>query len=238
MTTKKTPAPAAMSVTLTDAELRVLLAPVVPFASNDDRLPVLTAVSLNVRGGYLVAAATDRFRMAMQRVRLAAGVPDGFAALVDIAFVKKLLAAFKPVRGRDPLEVTLTVEDDTIWATAGGGFGFDLADIRIGSRLILGQFPTVETLVTRDLAEQPTADVFGLNPSFLAAFKTAADVHGEPVIVVRPGVGAGKPVMVQVGDDFLGLLMPRKSRDVGAPPFAHGWAEFLGDNTAPAKAAS
>ena len=53
---------------------------VVPSASRDDTLPMLTGVCLDIDGGTLTLAATDRYRLAVREMPWAAARPGLRAA--------------------------------------------------------------------------------------------------------------------------------------------------------------
>ena len=60
--------------------LAVAAAQVVPAASRDDTLPMLTGVCLDIDGETLTLAATDRYRLAVRDVRWDPAVPGLRAA--------------------------------------------------------------------------------------------------------------------------------------------------------------
>lgn len=55
--------------TIGGGELAAATAQVLPAASRDDTLPMLTAVCLDMRGDVMTLAATDRYRLAVRQVR-------------------------------------------------------------------------------------------------------------------------------------------------------------------------
>src|SRR5215472_11901262 len=71
------PAPAG---TVDGGVLAVAAAQVVPAASRDDTLPMLTAVCLEIDGETLTLAATDRYRLAVREVSWVPAVPGLRAA--------------------------------------------------------------------------------------------------------------------------------------------------------------
>ena len=81
--------------------LAVAAAQVVPAASRDDTLPMLTAVCLDIAGETLTLAATDRYRMAVRDVRWDPAVRGLRAAAMvparTLADVAKTMAAGVPV---------------------------------------------------------------------------------------------------------------------------------------------
>jgi len=81
--------------------LAAAAAQVVPSASRDDTLPMLTGVCLDIDGPIMTLAATDRYRLAVREVRWDPAVPDLRAvALVPartLADVARTMAAGVPV---------------------------------------------------------------------------------------------------------------------------------------------
>jgi DNA polymerase III subunit beta len=81
--------------------LAAAAAQVVPSASRDDTLPMLTGVCLDIDGPVMTLAATDRYRLAVREVRWDPAVPDLRAvALVPartLAEVARTMAAGVPV---------------------------------------------------------------------------------------------------------------------------------------------
>ena len=73
------------------------------FTGKDDTLPVLTCVRLERHGRYLIAAATDRFRLAAVRIDVdwEPGAPDDWATMIMGDDLKQVVSSYKSVkRGR------------------------------------------------------------------------------------------------------------------------------------------
>jgi DNA polymerase III subunit beta len=114
---------------------------VVPAASRDDTLPMLTAVCLDIDGDTLTLAATDRYRLAVRDLRWDPAVPGARAAAMvparTLADVARTMAAGAPVTisfgmagaaaGRDP-------------RPADGMITFEGGNRRLAARLIGGEF--------------------------------------------------------------------------------------------------
>lgn len=221
------------TATLTVDELHALLKPVIPLAASDDMPPVIAAVHIKAHGDYLTAAATDRFRAGIQRIRPADGVSDDFEALVNINDAKRLLAIHKPVRGKDSLPVTLSVDDGVLWSESTGGFGFDLGSARLGMRLVLGKFPNLASLFTAPIDSVDDPGDLLLDIALLSGFKAAAEVNrGDdraPGLIMRKA-GPNKPVMIHAGEDFVGLIMQRKLDGKSGCPadWVDSWRDHFG----------
>ena len=70
------PAP-PLAGTIDGGELAAAVAQVLPAASRDDTLPMLTAVCLDIRGAVMTLAATDRYRLAVRDLDWQPGQPAG-----------------------------------------------------------------------------------------------------------------------------------------------------------------
>ena len=132
--------------------LAIAAAQVVPSASRDDTLPMLTGVCLDMDGGQLTLAATDRYRLAVRDLpwepvhgglRAVALVPartlaDAARAMspgmpVDISFVT---GPAEPAAAEPPAAGSRTAEP----RPAEGMISFGIGGRRLTARLIGGEF--------------------------------------------------------------------------------------------------
>jgi hypothetical protein len=218
MTTKK---PVTQTVTMKASQFRALVAPVIPLADQSAwGLPILNAVSIEAHGDYLIATATDRYRLGVQRIKMAEAVP-GFAALVSIRVLRSVLSIFKATRKSDPM-LSITSSEGVLAVKSIGGLGIDYGFMS-GSMtwpLVDGQYPKVRSILTEAVAKEDSAPLL-LNPSFLADF-AAAQTNGEPIVMRGT---AGHAVFVQVGADFIGAIMQVTKSE--APKVDADWTTFL-----------
>jgi DNA polymerase III beta subunit, central domain len=221
MTRTTAPQTTITTVTMKASQFRDLVAPVMPLADQDSTyLPILNAVSIEAHDDYLIATATDRYRLGSQRVKMAEDV-SGFAALVSIRSLRSVLSIFKTTRKADPL-LCITSAEGVLSVKSVGGLDVD-GGFMAGSMswaLVDGQYPKVREII----ATAASAEVSGpllLNPSLLSAFGTAQK-HGEPM-VMRGAVG--KSVFVQIGPDFIGAIMQVRSSE--AAKLDADWTTFL-----------
>ncbi len=143
------PDPPPVAGTVDGGVLALAAAQVVPAASRDDTLPMLTAVCLDVRDETLTLAATDRYRLAVKDVQWEPGVPGlRAAALVPartLADVARSMAAGVPVT------VAFEAGQSGAGAVAGDGpardprpadgvISFEGGNRRLTARLIGGEF--------------------------------------------------------------------------------------------------
>lgn len=227
------------TITLTATQLRDLLTPVLPHASKDDTLPVLTAVHIRTAGRYVTAIATDRYRIGFQRVALDPEPEAGFDAVVSVVALKRLLAMFRPTRSHNPA-VRLTVDDGRLTATAAstlddGGEqpnmwfpGDSLAGATLTFQLVDATHPPIDRLVRDALNGKPEdgATAPSFNPEFLADFRIGQPRH-LPMRISATGA-VSKPWLIRIGDDFIGLIVPLRYADPdSAPGDAATWLPLL-----------
>lgn len=218
-----------LSIEITSRELAELVNPVTPCAGTDDFTPILKAVRIESRGAYLTASATDRFRVGVSRIKPAVTPPAGLAFTLGIAELKRIQAIFKGTRHTTP-SLRLTVTEAGLRVESLGGFeGFSSASMTFS--LLTGDFPRLAPLIANhDNSSTEPVKTVALNAKFLAAFQHAVS-DGSPLVV--RSANYGKPVIVTVGDYFIGALMP--TRRAGEPantgdPELTEWIEMFGDD--------
>jgi DNA polymerase-3 subunit beta len=140
------PAPAG---TVDGGVLAVAAAQVVPAASRDDTLPMLTAVCLEIDGETLTLAATDRYRLAVREVSWVPAVPGLRAAAMvparTLADVARTMAPGVPVTvafGTGGAEVSAAQRAGAGRSPrpADGMISFEGGSRRLTARLIGGEF--------------------------------------------------------------------------------------------------
>lgn len=195
------------------------------FATKTDDLPILNAVRLEATGTHLLAVATDRFMLGVSSAEYE-GAP--FVITLPMAEVKLILGACKLKAGR--------------WKPK------DVVDLRVTPKGTLLHVTLDETVITvptfqsasdftypewRKLLGASTTEVgevigtVGINPQYLAKF---GKIGRQAKFYLR---APNKPVMVRIGDDFVGLIMPIRIPD--DDPKVWTLPEWL-DDTAPASA--
>lgn len=213
-------------------ELYQLLTAGMICAGKDITLPMLSCVRLETSGNELLAISTDRFRMGVARIGFVAeaGVDTSkFVALLPVEDVKRTVASLKiPAKERDIVVVTLTLSDGKLaWTrdddTWSGVMRDESADL---------QFPKWRGLMAPPanrpaLAEQNTEYVgFMCTAPYLADFGKA--VWGrDQTIIIEPSEKPGRPIMVRVGEHFLGLLMPVRKSDFDTAAVRAQWNGIL-----------
>jgi len=140
------PAPAG---TADGGVLAVAAAQVVPAASRDDTLPMLTAVCLEIDGETLTLAATDRYRLAVREVSWVPAVPGLRAAAMVPA--RTLADVARTMAPGVPVTVAFGTGQAEASAAPGAGAGrsprpadgmisFEGGNRRLTARLIGGEF--------------------------------------------------------------------------------------------------
>jgi DNA polymerase-3 subunit beta len=216
------------TVTTTASQLRTLLAPVLPFADQGDSLPILSTLRVRGHGEWVTAFATDRYRAALQRVRIEA--PADLDVNIPITSARLMLATFKTTRALDP-ELTLVFNKDTNRVSVeSGSIGLGMFDARVSFALYDGEYPkALSILLTAAEAEPVAVADVGLNPHFMADFRHVAQRH-EPMRV-KAGE-PGRPIFVAIGDDFRAAQMPVRSASDVPALIDDSWRALL---TEPAK---
>lgn len=142
------PDPPPSAGTVDGGILALAAAQVVPAASRDDTLPILTAVCLDIHGETLTLAATDRYRMAVRDVRWTPVTPDLRAAAMVPA--RTLADAARSVVAGAPVTVAFETGQSAIGPAATGPgreprpadgvISFESGDRILTARLISGEF--------------------------------------------------------------------------------------------------
>lgn len=187
------------TVNLPARELVAALTAVIPMAGVDDTLPILTCVHFETRDGQLHLATTDRYLLGTFRVE-GAEIEGEVSANIEGRDVKDLLAFARKAKVA-PLTLTFGEHDLTV---------SDFERVAI-FRTFDGDFPKVWAILD-GLGDQPET-VFGVNPHKIAAFAKAAG--SDKTTPIRLSLTSPvKPIRVELGDRFVGVVMPVRLPDV------------------------
>ncbi len=168
------PEPPPLAGTIEGEAMAAAIAQVLPAASRDDTLPILTAVCLDIDGDQITLAATDRYRLAVRRLRWEPAEP-GLRA-VALVPARTLADAARIMTAGAPVSVAFAAGESTRGegtagestrgeGTAGGGPGggsgsgrrageprpaegmiaFECGGRRLTGRLIGGEFIRYES---------------------------------------------------------------------------------------------
>ncbi|MGW5680331.1 DNA polymerase III subunit beta family protein [Nonomuraea sp. NPDC003754] len=228
MTTSTCPA----IVTLTGTALRQYLGAVLPHASTDDTLPILTAVTFEVADGALYALATDRYTMGIVRQPLDTDQPHPTSALSVIISAAALQATARQVKAR--ARVTLTVTEQAVTIEQAGAFTLACRLPALEMSPLLSNWRTWFADQVRNKPDRAVHTDRGtaLAPAYLARFRPATRDHLP--LQFRP---AGRAVVVTCGEHFLGLISPRRptEQETAQPDPLDSW--LPANEVADAKAA-
>lgn len=221
---------AAGSVVLTAGQLANLIKPVLPFAATGRDLPTLAAVHLVVRGAYLLAETTDRYRLAITRHRLERPVPQ-FECLLPTRDARHMVNLFRGPRGRgQDVVLRLTVSSGGLNVAAADGLE-EFVGASWTYRLEESWYPDVAHLIAEALDrcdESQTARTVHLNGSYLGDWRHIITDGASPLSLSAPD--PLKPVVIRYGVDFIGIQMPVR-RDPHAEydeaAYRASWAPLL-----------
>lgn len=217
------------TIAVSSHHLLWLLNSVSPHTADDDVLPQLVHVLLEVEPGRLRATATNRFTLATATV--AADVPDeaiGAAALLPRAAADRTRVELNDLETH--VGVILDVDERQV---SFGILGDRHAYTVDGERLSM--FPKWRSLVAgalRDLdgAEGATVPV-GSRLLALWAPVAAGSIH-DSLLLTAPNDVALSPLVLRYGDPaggraLLGLQMPRRTTEYSTPSrAAEQWREW------------
>lgn len=195
-----------MPTTIEVGDLHRALTALQSFAYADPELPNLHSIRLEAGNGSIVAVATNR--MIIGHLRCDASGDPLPPCVVPLPHAK--LAADMLWNLPHKAEATLErVTDES---------GQECLEARIGHlRLWMplhpaGRYPNIERVF--ESVNEPASDIggpFGMDPRHLAAF---AKVHEAlPTADVRWTVlGPNRPIRIEIGPAFVGLVMPTRCR--------------------------
>jgi DNA polymerase III subunit beta len=109
-----------------------------PAASRDDTLPILTGVNIELDGGTMTLAATDRYRLAMRELAWEPAQPDMTGTILTPA--RTLADAARMMAQGTPVQVLLRHPPGGDEHAADAMIGFESGGRRLTTRLIAGEF--------------------------------------------------------------------------------------------------
>jgi DNA polymerase III sliding clamp (beta) subunit (PCNA family) len=185
------------SVEVSASALIELLEGTITHASKDKSLRALNALQIESVSGYLVARATDRFRLIEGRIELESG--DLATSLVSLDDIKRVLAIAK--EGKISGKVSLNRIGDLLTVSVNGS--------SITLTVLDATYPpSFDSL----LNNQERADLgeVNFNPAFMADY---AKIAGKGNAVRVEFIGQGKPMMIHLpvtSVEWRALLMPMR----------------------------
>lgn len=208
-------------ITLKSVDLHRVLSDALLFAESSGTIPAIGGVRLETTsagdGVNLLAVATDRFTLGVSRADASGDMlADGLTIAGDD--VKNVIRIAKTIkRDESWREVTVDTGDaDNVRTVT---FTFTSGEA-ITVHVVDAAFPAYRQLFpTFDAAQAlPAGAGIGVTSVYLAKFGKLAASHGRTMSIhpyLKAGGGIG-PVVVTVGDDFHGLIMPVRCGDGNA----------------------
>jgi len=211
--------------TVKAAELHRWLSDVEPFKGHDDTLPMLTAVHIESDGHRLLAVTTDRFTIGVAKLDYETDhVPNSKVCTEsehnNVAFnlapndVATLIKVSKTVKKDQGWRCVTIIQnyDDTIEFRFFSGEQITVKPFDV-------QFPQWRQLIPSSGSQIERAATQYAAPYMARFAKVAADAAMR-VTTFDNKVGRGqRPTVVQIGDDFIGMIMPWRFGDEQTPEF-------------------
>lgn len=194
-------------LTLTVAELRAVVLPVMPFADPTSAVFALTAVRLATSGDHVIAEAMGQYAAGHSRV--AVERPGDLDVLIPRDTLARIVHDTRHASGlsqvdlreTSPGRLTVIVRYSAMELDR-GVFGFDVLPSSSG-------FPDVPKAIRKAIAAAgPIGSAAQATARQLAAFAPAEQAASNPdgyPLVIRPG-GPSTPSVVTCGRHFIGLM--------------------------------
>lgn len=181
------------------------------FAGKDNATPILAAVRLTGRGEYLVATATDRYKLVESRASVVSGAAD-FDAVIPVSMVPTVIAAIKASPKILPVEV------ERVSMRSVRVCGVEVMEVE-------GNYPDVRRLWPDELPEGGT---FAIADGKVFGLLKPRDRNPVEPLGVFPQLEGNGAVVALRGDHTRALVMP--VREAGDPQQA--WADWQATSAA------
>ena len=185
------------SVEVSAVSLIELLEGTITHASKDKSLRALNSAQLESVSGYLVARATDRFRLIEGRIEIESG--DLNTSLVSLEDIKRVIAIAK--EGKISGKVSLNRIGDLLTVSVNGS--------SITLTVLDATYPpSFDTLLNNQ--ERAELGEVNFNPAFMADY---AKIAGKANAVRVEFIGQGKPMLIHLPVtkvEWRALLMPMR----------------------------
>jgi hypothetical protein len=203
-------------LTVSAAELRSVVLPVMALVDPGSAVYALTGVRLRTEDEYLIAEAAGQF--ALGQCRQIVDQPGDLDVLLPLDALQRVLRAVADIADqRTVVDFTvgspgrLTVVVRTQPDVNAAAFAFELMDHT--------QFPDLAKPFLRALqAPASSRTAAALSLSQLDAFRAVEDTPSNPdgyPLVILPGRMRADSVLVTCGHHFIGLVTPRQERRPG-----------------------
>lgn len=184
-----------------------LLGSVLPHASNDEYLPMITVVSLEVEADRIIAAATDRYTLGIGWELFStwdreAEAQEPVKACIYAADIRRLIAFLKAHR-----------KSVATWELSESGLTVSQGGESLTVKTVDVNFVKWRPLFGSRLAASATGvPVMRFSPTMVDHFLQSAKVLGESFGSMTWHFGSlpTDAPFVKIGDRFIGLLMPQR----------------------------
>ena len=190
--------------TINSADLHRVTKEAELFAGKDTGLPALAAVKYEVVEHGLIVTSTDRFVVGFNRVDI-----DQDAVTDDTGLVfflapperKSLLAWLAPRKtARNSTPVRVHYYDGTVEVSDSDGNRVQVVTADV-------QYPNVAYVIPRnDVLEGDVSSVVSIDAMKLALFAKVKNSFNA--VFMRNTAKEHAPIVVRIGDDFIGMVMP------------------------------
>lgn len=211
MTTKKTTATPTPAATVQADDLVTALKALAPFAGSDDYVPIIAGIHLQRVGGRIHVAATDRYVAALTTIPAEFDSDGSWEALISTNLVKKIVADWKAVSAKYPMQLTIKTDLDQGTVIVHDQLGVSMsAPMYTGD----GKFPDLMKLMKDNAAAEkrtePGTQMFRLDN--LVKLNSLKRHRADSCELHWPAAG-DLPVYATIGDHSLALVMPMRPTD-------------------------
>lgn len=133
--------------TIDPAEFQQAVMQVASAAGSDETLPMLTGVNMEIHGGVITLAATDRFRLAQRRLQWQPLDPQVEAKLLVPAQTLMDSARALDTHMTDPVQVAIGSAEKI---GSDGLFGLEIDNQKTTTRLLDSEFPNIAPLLPKE----------------------------------------------------------------------------------------
>lgn len=192
-------------VTVASCDLRRVLRDALPFTGDD---PPLDTVCLEAVAGTFSATATDRYTLGHSRAACTGEFGQRAVITRHTARAIKRMLPCGPTPHAAGQKVTLTLDGNALRLRTETGDSRSATTLLVP--LSLTTFPDYPAILTKSTDDTPGRPL-GLTPHFLARFAKIGARYGSPLCVFTHDPTS--PVFVEVGDTFVGVIMPVRLPD-------------------------
>lgn len=199
-------------------DLYRMITQVTPHTSDDDTLPLLTAIHLEARNHDLTAVATDRYTFGVARTGITEA--DRWTAVIPAEDLPTITAWLKAADTTTVSIVPGTAEDDDHTLTLKGNGGSLRIAYPAGR---YGRFPNWRNLLRSALDGDPQAvPLSGVTTEFLKRWE-----HADKVLAFFQ-TGPRKPIVfLEDSGEFIGMQMPTNTEHTTRAQLTDRWTSTL-----------